>query len=151
MAAYNKINNFVLVLAQALINFNSSTASGHALAIALTNTLPTSSYITSTDLAGELATGNGYSTGGIQFFSTGALAQTAGTLKVLGPTGGVVITASAGTIGPFRYPVLLDHSTAYGGNPYLIAWYDYGSSITLNAGETFTVTFDPSSGILQIA
>ena len=69
---------------------------------------------------------------------------------MLGPAGGVVFTAAGGTIGPFRYPVLVDYSTAYGGAPLLVSFYDYGSNITLNSGETFTVTFDPSSGILQL-
>jgi|SRR6516165_10568653 hypothetical protein len=147
MVAYNKINYFVQALVMG--NINISTTSGHLMSVLLTNTLPTSTYQTSTDVAGELAAGNGYSTGGTTFNTTSCV-QTAGTLKAIGPAAGVVFTAGPGTIGPFRYPVLADHSTAYGGNPLVIAWYDYGSSITLNSGETFTVTFDPSSGILQI-
>jgi hypothetical protein len=33
----------------------------------------------------------------------------------------------------------------------LIAWWDYGSAVTLLALETFTVAFDGTNGILQIA
>jgi hypothetical protein len=35
-------------------------------------------------------------------------------------------------------------------NDELIGWWDYNSSITLAAGETFTVDFDPTSGVLTI-
>ncbi len=33
----------------------------------------------------------------------------------------------------------------------LIGWWDYGSSITLNDTETFTVGFDATDGVLQIS
>ena len=33
----------------------------------------------------------------------------------------------------------------------LIGWWDYGSSITLASGETFTVDFDADAGVLQIS
>jgi hypothetical protein len=36
-------------------------------------------------------------------------------------------------------------------NNELIAYADYGSSITLASGETFTVDFDATNGALQIA
>lgn len=149
-SAYNKINYFVSGLA--LAQFNFSTSAGHTFSIMLTNTVPVSSMKTSTDIT-NISTGNGYTALG----STCAIVMlqdtaTAATLIVGGST--VVFTASSANstagIGPFRYPVLLDQSTAYGGSPLLIAWYDYGSAITLNPGETFTVSFDSSSGILQI-
>ena len=53
----------------------------------------------------------------------------------------VVFTASGGTIGPFRYAVLYDDTPTSPADP-LIAWWDYGSGITLNDGETFTVKFN---------
>jgi hypothetical protein len=74
-----------------------------------------------------------------------AYSQSSGTAKLTGNN--VVFTASGGTIGPFRY-VVLYNSTPANGN--LIGWWDYGSGLTLNAGDTFTVQFDAVNGILTI-
>jgi len=56
----------------------------------------------------------------------------------------VVITASAGTVGPFQYIVLFNDTPAGPVDP-LIAWWNYGSAVTLQAGETFTVDFAAST------
>jgi hypothetical protein len=58
-----------------------------------------------------------------------------------------VFTASGGAIGPFRY-VILYNSTA---TNLLIGSYDYGSNVTLNNTETFTVDFDNVVGVLTLA
>jgi len=56
-------------------------------------------------------------------------------------------TASGGNIGPFRYAVLYNDTTA---SKNLIGYWDYGTSITLGAGDTFTVDFDPTTGVLTL-
>jgi hypothetical protein len=58
-----------------------------------------------------------------------------------------VFTAAAGGIGPFRYVVLYDSSA---GNK-LIGYYDYGASLSLALGDTFTVDFDGTNGVFTIA
>jgi hypothetical protein len=37
------------------------------------------------------------------------------------------------------------------GSDQLIAWFDYGSSITLANGETLDIDFDGTNGLLQLA
>ena len=49
----------------------------------------------------------------------------------------LTMTASA-AVGPFRYIVLYNDTAT---DDDLICWYDYGSDVTLNAGETFTLDF----------
>jgi len=53
----------------------------------------------------------------------------------------VVFTASGGTVGPFRYVVIYNDTHASDG---LICYYDYGSVVTLQSGESFTVDFGAS-------
>lgn len=65
-------------------------------------------------------------------------------------TSDVVFTASGGAIGPFRYAVLYNDSPTTPAKP-LIAWWDYGSSITLNSAETLTADFDQVNGLLTVA
>ena len=50
----------------------------------------------------------------------------------------IVITASGGTVGPFRYVILYNDTHASDG---LIAYWDYASSVTLQIGESFTIDF----------
>ena len=49
----------------------------------------------------------------------------------------LVLTAS-GTVGPFRYIVIYNDTAA---NDELIAWFDHGSSITLENTDTYTLDF----------
>lgn len=139
MAAYQKFQSFVEALSEKVHNLGSDT-----LKVALTNSAPVN---TNTVLANitQISNGNGYTTGGTQA-TISSSAQTAGTYKLV--LADVVFTASGGTIGPFRYAVLYNDTAT---NDELIAWVDYGSAITLNAGEIFTVDFDASNGVLQIA
>jgi flagellar capping protein FliD len=144
MAAFNKFNQFVADLASGVHQLQTGTT--HVLKVALTNTAPTA---TNTVLANitEVANGNGYTTGGI---SVGTItgAQTSGTFKLTGGTDPVWTASGAGFTA--RYAVLYNDSPTSPADP-LIGWWDYGSSVTLAAGETFTVDLDQVNGILTLA
>lgn len=137
MATYNKFNATVNDLASKVHNFGSDN-----LKIMLTNTAPVATNAVKADIT-EISAGNGYTAGGTQATLVSS-SQTSGlyTLKL----NNVVFTAT-GAIGPFRYAVLYN-STAASGN--LIGYWDYGSSVTLQNGDTLTVSFDATNGVLTI-
>lgn len=137
MATYNKFNSFVEALAEKAHNLGADT-----LKVALTNSAPVA---TNTVLANitQIANGNGYTTGGTAA-TISSSSQTSGTYKLV--LADVVFTAT-GSMGPFRYVVLYNDTAT---NDELIGWWDYGSGLTLASGETFTVDFDATTGVLQI-
>lgn len=139
MAAYNKFNQFVKDLVDGVYDWDA-----HTFKVLLTNTAPVATNATRSALT-ELGAGNGYTSGGTATTITTSLATA--TAKVVGTD--VVFTASGGTIGPFRYAVLYDDTPTAPADP-TVAWWDYGSPITLADGETFTVDFDASAGIFTI-
>jgi hypothetical protein len=49
-----------------------------------------------------------------------------------------------------RYAVLFNDTPTSPADP-LIGYWDYGSSFTLAAGETFTVDLDQSNGLFTVA
>ena len=142
MASYVKFHAFVEHLAEKVHNLGSDT-----LKVALTNSGPTAS--TGDELADitQIANGNGYTTGGTQA-SQSSSAQSSGTYKLV--LADVVFTASGGSMGTFRYAVLYNDTPSSPADP-LISYWDYGSSVTLLTGETFTVDFDATAGVLTIA
>jgi hypothetical protein len=140
MASFNKFNSFVEALAEKKHDLGADT-----LKVLLTNAAPVATNSVKADLT-EISAGNGYTAGG-NTASVTSSAQTSGTYKlVLGDP--ATWTASGGSIGPFRYAVLYNDTAA---NDELIGWWDYGSSITLAAGESFAVDFDPTTGVLTLA
>ncbi len=137
MATFNKFNSFVEALAEKVHNLGADT-----LKVALSNTAPVA---TNTQLSNitQIANGNGYTTGGTTATLTSS-SQSSGLYKLV--LADVVFTAT-GSMGPFRYAVLYNDTAT---NDELIGWWDYGSSITLASGETFTVDFDPTNGVLTV-
>jgi hypothetical protein len=140
MAEFNKFDIFVEDLAEGVHNLASD-----ELRVALTNTAPTAEDEVLADIT-QIADGNGYTTGGSVAVQASSV-QTDGTYKLV--CSDVVFTATGGSIGPFRYPVLYNADASAKTDP-LIGWWDYGSAITLAEGETFTVDFDATNGVIQI-
>jgi hypothetical protein len=141
MASFNKFNSFVEFLAEGVFNLESDT-----LKIVLTDVAPGATDSVLADLT-EISAGNGYTAGGEAVTVTSS-GQTDGTYKLV--LEDLTITASGGTIGDFRYFVLIDDTPSSPADP-LIGWWDYGASITLGDGESITVDFDASDGALQLA
>lgn len=139
MASYNKFNQFVEDVVRGVHVFNSNTYK-----VMLTNVAPVATNSVLADLT-EISAGNGYSAGGTA--TSISESQTSGTEKVVATD--VTFTASGGTIGPFRYAVLYNATASSPLKP-LVAWWDYGSSITLNSADTFTVDFDGTNGVFQL-
>src|SRR5689334_13058240 len=136
MAAYNKFNIFVQDIGRKVHNLNVDTCK-----VYLSNTTPNAATMSfKSDLA-EFAGGTGYTAGGSSV--TGAYSQTAGTASMTGVD--VVWTAGAADWNQFRYVVLYNSSSGGADSSRsLIAWWDYGTGLTLGNGETFTVDFGSS-------
>lgn len=139
MAGFNKIYQFVEDLAKGVHNL----ATG-ALTIALTATA-NPPVATNTVLAN--LTQIAYTNLSTRLCTTTSCVQTTGTLKLL--IVDLVLTAS-GTVAAFQYVVLYNDTPTSPLDP-LICWYDYGSALTLNTGETFTIDFDGVAGVLTLA
>lgn len=140
MAAYNKFNAFVADLANKVHNLGADT-----LKVMLTNVAPVATNAVKADIT-DIAAGNGYSAGGTAVTITSST-QTSGTYKLL-QSANTVFTASGGTIATFRYIVLYNSTTGSGN---LIGWWDSGAAQSITTGNTFTVNYDVTNGILQIA
>jgi hypothetical protein len=109
----------------------------------LTNTAPTATHATYSQIAGELSTGNGYTAGGEDCQNTWS--ESSGTAKLVCVN--VVWTAS-GAVGPFQYVIFYNDTAS---NKNLIGWVDYGSAVNLTSGDTFTLDIDATGGILTLA
>ena len=132
MATYVKFENFVSDLANKVHDL---LGTDDTLEVYLSDATPSvSADLIKTDLA-EITNENGYAA---PEDTANNGTETTGTLTVAATD--VVITASGGTIGPFRYVVLMNTTPTSPLDP-LIAYWDRGSSITLQDGESFTIDF----------
>ena len=136
MASFNKINDFVEDLGNGLHDFDTD-----VFKYALSNTAPAS------ETSNPTADGNGVLANVTEIaytnlaedrtVSSTAVTLSSGTASFDGDD--EVLTASGGSVGPFRYIYLYNDSAI--GDP-LIGYWDYGSALTLAAGETLTLTVD---------
>jgi hypothetical protein len=132
MASFVKAQKFIGHLGtNGGINLNTDT-----LNVFLTNSTPAAATTDVYSDLTDLSTANGYTAGGAD--SQNAASESGGTLTV---TGTDIEWTASGAVGPFRYAVLYDNTTA---TKYIAGWWDYGSSITLASGEKFKVDFGAS-------
>lgn len=135
MATYAKFEDFVEQLGKGVHQLH---AAGHTLKCYLSNATPSASLdAVKADLA-EITNENGY-TAPVDAQNDYSEASGVGTLTCVD----IVITASGGTVGPFRYVALYNDTPTSPADP-LISYWDYGSALTLQDGETFTIDFGAS-------
>jgi hypothetical protein len=145
VAAYNKFNQFVEDLSKKVHNVATDT-----LKLLLTNTAPNVAdtvvdttggvdVVKSTSNANEIAAGNGYAKDGVTITITTS-SQSGGTFTLAGNQ--VVWTCVTAAMAAFRYIVFYNLTGGAAATRPVIAWWDYGSALTLNPGDTFTVQFN---------
>lgn len=145
MAVYNKFNCFTKDLIDGKHNFSSNT-----FKVFLTNTQPTTNMTAKADMT-EVAsttsgTPNGYTAGGATVTITAT--TSGGVAKVTGANAVITAAATAGIqIGPFQFAVLYNDTSS---GDSVIAWWDYGTAITLAPSEVLTVVFDATNGIFTV-
>lgn len=135
MASFVKYQQFVEDLGNKVHDL---VGTNDVLKVALTNTAPNAAtHAVFADIT-EISAGNGYTAGGEDTQNDGT--ESGGTLTV---TGVDVVWTASGAVGPFRYVVLYNDTPVSPADP-LIGYWDYGSSISLASGETFTANFGAS-------
>lgn len=137
MAAFVKFDSFVEALAEKKHNLGSDTLK---LALCAAANAPVAGNTVLVDLT-EIS----YTNCSARTVTISASSQTSGVYKLVASD--LVLTASGGSVGPFRYIVLWNDTAA---NDELIGYWDYGSDLTLADTETFTWDADGSTGILTL-
>ena len=140
MATYHYINALTKNMADGVHNLSTD-----QLKIAFSNTALTA---TNTKLSNvtQITAAHNYNAGG--FNVTTSSSKTSGSTYLL-KLANYVFTASGGSVGPFQY-IVLYNSASSGTTNALLGWWDYGSALTLNDGETLTIQFSATNGVIQI-
>lgn len=145
MATFTKLNGFIEHLAEGVHNLGSGT-----LTLALSNTAPGSEVTPPTGSTAACVLANvtqvSYTNCSSRVVTVSSSSQTGGTYSLV--LSDLTLTASGGTVGPFRYVYLYNDTPTSPADP-LIGYWDYGSSITLADGETFL--FDVGANVLTLA
>ncbi len=134
MATYQKFEGWVGYLGTKVLDLNAD-----LLEVYLSNAVPSASLDdVKADLA-EITIQFGY-TGGSD--TANAYSEATGTGTLTGTD--VTWTASGGSFGPFQYVAMFDETVTTPVVDPLSNWWDYGSALTVNDGESFTVDFGAS-------
>lgn len=136
MATFVKFECYSEDLGKGVHNF-----SAHTFKIYLSNAAPNAATNTVKANIAEIASGNGYTSGGHSITPT---FNRSGAVSTVGATD-ITLTASGGSIGPFQYVILYNDSSA---SDSLIGYWAYPSSITVAVGENFVIDF--ATGVLTI-
>ena len=144
MAAFTLINDWLANLVE------NADCDSDQFSVALSNTAPGAEGSPPTG-DGDGILGNitqvGYADCSARAITTTSSSQTGGTYKLILQD---LVLTSSGTVGPFRYVYIYDDTVGVPADP-LVCYYDYGSSITLNNGETLTIDFSAANGFFQLS
>ena len=142
MATYTPCNDWVDYLAEDV------DAASDQFVVALSNTAPAA------ESSNPTADGNGilanvtqitYTNLSSRNLTTASSSQTGGTFTL--DFNNLTLTASGGSVGPFRYVYIYDDTVA---NDPVVCVFDYGSSITLADTETLDININ-ASGLFTVA
>ncbi len=121
-----KIQSFIEAVYEKKHNLSSD-----SLKVYLTNATPSASASNVKADVAEIANGQGYTAGGIAVTVTSS-SQTGGNYS-LAVSVDTTLTATGSGIGPYQYAVLYNDTAT---NKELIAFWNFGSAITLASGDT---------------
>ncbi len=139
MATYNKFNAFIEHVFEGVHNLATNALTVFLCAaanapVATNSVLADLTQIAYTNLSSRVLTQS-------------SSAQTSGTYKLV--IADLVLTAS-GTVATFRYVGIYNDTPTSPADP-LICWFDHGSNVDLTTGETYTLDFDGTNGLMQAA
>jgi hypothetical protein len=135
MPTFQKFYNFGKAIHEKKIDLSTD-----VLKLMLTNTAPSLSNTQKTDIT-EISAGNGYTSGG-QTLTVTSSAQSSGLYTLI--VSDLTITASGGSIGPWRYAVIYSDTST---NDLLLWYADYSYSVTIASGQAVTFDFDQQAGL----
>lgn len=138
MASWNKIHSFVEALAEGVHDLGSDQIT---VALCAAANAPVAGNSVLNDL-----TQISYANLSSRNITTTSSAQSGGTYRLI--LQDLTLTSTGGATGPFRYIALYNNSAA---SKELLGWYDYGSDLTLQDGESLTIDFSEVNGALSIA
>jgi len=123
MTAGNRFNSWIEYVNEKSVNFQTD-----AFVIALTNSAPVATNSVLADIT-EISYANLSS----RALTVAAASQTGGTYTV---TANQLTLTASGAVATFRYVVMYDSTPA--GSP-LVQYWDYGSAVTMQSGDTFVI------------
>lgn len=137
MASFNKFQPFVEALAEKVHNLGSDQI---AVALCAAANAPVAANGVLADL-----TQISYTNLSSRNVTTVSSSQTGGVYRLI--LQDLTLSASGGAVETFRYVVLYNDTAA---SDNLIGWYDNGANLTLGVGESLTIDFDGTNGVISI-